>query len=195
MLLPIAICLFGQKVTGAVADYFPLTPGAHWTYVREFSGGRGELVQVAGQPIKIGKTLAVPVQPQVAGAVASYYAIGDNTVYLVAYDPQAPFVSPRPVLRVSNKAEKWSWDGVDNTMYIHMDCESTPVGLRKVLGEQREAVQLKIVASVSTTQVKWTVSQTAYYAKGVGLYEMQEVSEGQSKSKATLTLTGYSPHP
>ena len=193
MLLALAICVFGQKGAVDVAAYFPLDRGAKWTYMREANGSRGQFVQVAGAEKQIGADRAIPIEPQIPGVMPAFYALKNGAVYVVAYDYLVPLVPPRMVFRASAATEKWSWDAVEHTMYIHMDAESAPVGIRKVLGEDRDVIQVKMVAQVSATNSKWTETQIALYAKGIGLYEMQDESSGEMKSKVTLTLTSFEP--
>ena len=191
MLLALAICLVGQKAAGDAAAFFPLGAGTKWTYVREANGSRMEFIQTVGTERQISGNKATSIVPQIAGATEVYYTVKEPAVYVVAYDYKVPLIPARQVFSAGQ--QKWSWDGVEQTMYIHMDGESTPLGLRKVLGEDREVIQVKIVAQVNTTRGKWTETQIALYAKGIGLYDMQDESSGESKSKVTLTLTAFEP--
>jgi len=192
MLFALAICVVAQNPAIA-ADYFPLGQGTKWTYSREVNGARMEFTQAVGPDQKIGGDIATPIQPQIPGAMPVYYVVKDQAVYVAAYDYKVPLLPMRQVLSAAATPQKWIWEGLEQTLYIHMDGESTPLGPRKVLGQDRDAIQVRIVAQVSGTRGKWTETQTAYYAKGIGLYAMEDQSSGEGKTKITLTLTAFEP--
>lgn len=182
--------------TPQISDYFPLASGSKWTYAQTVNGSTEVLEYVAGPPTKVGKQNASPVS--VSGSKGTqgttYYYIENNTVQMVAYDPKSPLTDPRPILRVEAKPTNWVWDGVEGGVAVHMEAASALKGRRKVLGEVRDILELRIRATLGNRDLGWRIDQTGFYAKGLGLAEMQQEEVlNKQRTKLSLLLMKYEP--
>lgn len=170
-----------QSVAPQVGDYFPLVPGTRWTY-EERSGriaatSRDEVLE----PVDVGGRPAFPIRTTVEGRVVDtrYYRIEGDQVVIVAFDPKAPLEVPQPVLRVGSGRTQWAFAGripfMGGPVPLELSGTSVPRGRRKVLGEDREVIEVSIDANFENDANTRLISrQTAIYAKGVGLVEMTE---------------------
>lgn len=199
MIATLAALVLFQPVS--VEDYFPLTVGTKWHY--EIEG------QVSSSYVdEVVKTVTVNEKPSFAifskaGSTPigfSAYRVEGDTVYVVAYDERRALPTPQPVLKVADKPVEWSYDGmtqVESQMVkLQYKAASAPKGKRKVLGEERDVVEVRMDATIYELKdlITTRVSQTILYAKGVGMYEMTDTSDfGGQKSVRKVKLVRFEP--
>ena len=194
----ITLLLAATILPSTVGDYFPLVPGTKWTY--EEKVGRMASVQQDEvlAPVEIGDHLTYPIASSLNGAVFDtlYYRVDANTVWLVAHEPKQPLALPIPVLKAGDSRLKWEHIGptslADEPAPMTMKCESSPKGMRDVLGKRLEVIELRIDATVGGAGTAIRNTQTAIYAKGVGLVEMRgEGRVGKTTTKFERRLVKF----
>lgn len=177
-------------------DFFPLVPGTKWIY--EEQGGMMRLLYTdeVKEPVEVGGIRLTPVQTKQGDKVVEtvYYQVTPTAVAIGAYDMKALLSDPRPVFKVDGDRTTWEFSGttpfVRDQVPLFMRGEAKRNGKKKVLGEERETLMVKIDATVAAADgVTIKSKQTAYYAAGVGLYEMREEGTiGSQVSKRSMIL-------
>jgi hypothetical protein len=181
-------------------EFFPLVPGNVWHYD---DGGKPRSMQskdTVGQPTDIGGRKAIPVISTLAGVEAEviYYIDEGDTISIVAYQKGKPLEVPMPVLKVTDKTEKWDYVGetyfAGGKVPLRMKAESKKGRNRKVLGKDVETWESSYDATLGDGVTATTVKQRAVYARGIGLVEMtNEGRIGRNVHKRTLTLVRFEP--
>jgi hypothetical protein len=200
-MISILAALALSQSTSSVADYFPLQPGTKWD-CQETAGMMSFTTRhVVGDPVEIDGKQATPIISTHQGKefVRTYYRIEGDSVLIVAYDAKKPLGSPTPILKLGKGSVKWEFTGdsvmIHEPIGISMKGESSTPKKRSVLGQETEAIEVRlngILGSDAGTAVK--TNQVAYYAKGIGLVEMQsESTVGKTKSKTSLKLVRFEP--
>jgi hypothetical protein len=183
------------------AAFFPLTQGASWVYTDTVGVMAETHKETVGNTIEIGGAPATPIVTWIDGQVqgSTYYRVEGDTVWVVAFVQNAPLEQPYPVLKVGPRRTTWEHTGTTEfsgqTAPMKLKGSSRPVGKRKVLGTEREVVEVVVEAEIDPgagTPMK--SHQTALYARGVGLYEIKEkLSFGQEKAERKRVLQSFSP--
>jgi hypothetical protein len=186
--------------TSSVADFFPLVPGTTWEY-QEVAGFNARTYKdVVGEPVEVGGKMAYPVISMVDKKEDGrmYYMVEGNTLFLVAYDANKPLGSARPIVKFGPGTTKWEFEG--DTMFLSspaamkMKCQATLKGKKEIFGKEVEMLEVRFEGQLGEAGTSIRSNQVAYYAKGIGLYEMlSDNTIGQSKSKSSLKLLKFVP--
>lgn len=180
-----------------IAEFFPLNAGDVWEYTTEGAGGAMRVMNRVQPKRPVGDHEAYPVQMILQGQVmgTTYYAIKDNSVYVVAFDIKRPLLDPRRMLAVDDKPVKWDYQSVEDLMPLSVSNEATLRGKRKVLDREVEVLELKVEAVLGDPKdVHEKLIQTYLYGRGIGMFEMTEerrVSRNSYKRK--MKLAKYTP--
>jgi hypothetical protein len=183
MLLACAIAAVLTQ-TYNVGDYFPLTPGMKKTYESKSNKSIGKEVDTFGEPKLIDGVQAFPVTTTVNGVEngVAYYRLAGDTVFCVPVVTRPPNPDPFPILKVGAGKMKWEYLGNTSMMGSNypmtLRAESTPKGKRKVLGENREVLEVKytIVMGAGDGIVEIRQKMTTLFAKGLGIIEQSDES-------------------
>lgn len=194
-MLPLAIAtvLFARQGS-TISDYFPVAPNTRWTYSWDSNGLQDDLVFTALPPIKIGTTLCPEIQMSEAGMVTNFfYTVAATSLALVAIDPQQPFAQPRTLIQLGSTSGKWRYDFMQEGEPVNVDCSVREGIKRNVLGTERDSLCVTSAAVYGNkNQIK--ITQTAYYAKGIGLVEMDtDQRAGNKHTRITQTLVKFEP--
>jgi hypothetical protein len=166
----------------SAVDFFPMAPGMNWIY--ETTGdGAGMYRQSVGGAIDIEGTMMAPLNIIINNKVVqtTFYRVSLSGVSVLGSDPKAFLEKPQPVFQVDSKGTKWSFEGPspyegDKIERMRITGESKIVAPRTYLGEKRECLEVKSETKIGLSESSATViKQTAYYAKGLGLAELDEV--------------------
>ena len=198
--LCLAVSLMSPPATGA-GDYFPLVTGTKWTYREDSAFNPGDYVDEVKEPVEIGGQKCFPVETSLNKKLLEtvYYSEAADTIFIVAYDPKKPLEAPRPLFKAGASKTKWEYTGLTPFMGqpipIRVKGESTPRGIRKVLDREAECLEVRLEAQLGTDKEKFLVSkQTAIYAKGIGLVEMQEkATVARNTEERKLRLVEFTP--
>ena len=198
--LCLAVSLLSPSDAGA-GEYFPLVPGTKWTYREESAFMPGDYIDEVKEPVEIGGQKCFPVETRLDKKVLEtvYYAESGDTIFIVAYDPKKPLESPRPLFKAGASKMKWDYTGttpfMSNPIPIRVKGESVSKGIRKVLDREAECIEVRLEAQLGTEKEKFLISkQTAIYAKGIGLVEMQEkATVARNTEERKLRLVEFTP--
>jgi hypothetical protein len=190
---------FATVLPSGVEDYFPLQPGATWSYVEEGPAQSLSYVDTVLEATEVGGEPAIPVESRVAGKLdqTRYYRVIGDTVYLVAYDPKKPLKAPQPVLKAADRKVTWDFKGLvpffKDDVPLEFKASAAPKGRKKVLGEERECLELVLDAKMlGGPEMVIEIRQQALYAKGVGLVEMKQRQTIKGKAtESTIRLTSF----
>lgn len=184
--------------TASVADFFPLVPGTTWEYQEVAGFNSRNYKDVVGEPVEVAGKMAYPVVTIVDekedGRI--YYMIEGNTLYLVAYDAKKPLGSPRPIIKLGPGTTKWEFEGdtvfLNSPAAMKMKCQASLKGKKEVLGKEVEMLEVRFEGQLGEAGTSVRSNQVAYYAKGIGLYQMlSDNTIGQAKSKSSLRLLRF----
>ncbi|MFQ3587044.1 MAG: hypothetical protein SNJ76_05195 [Fimbriimonadaceae bacterium] len=199
----LAALAIAATLSSGAADFFPLAPGTRWVYqertdrqVNTYTDEVGAAVEIDGKP-------AFPVVSTQDGRRVDtiHYRVEGDTVLIVAYDPRRPLSNPRPVLKVGRGRTTWRWEGgtplLGADVPLKMSGSSQIVGRRDVLGVEREVLEVKLEGELQVLPDQTArISQTALYARGVGLFEMRSrQTSGSRRSESVLRLVSFRPAP
>lgn len=197
LLSAVAICLIAPGVSAA--DYFPLKTGMKWSY--EVSGDAVGAYEVqVTTPADINGTSTPQVLVMTQGKVTQhvFYGVDSSTVSVIGTDPKKPFSKPQPVFQIGDKPTKWDFTGDspyedDKGAMILISGSAKTIGTRDVLGTRRDCIEVKTETRIGYNQAASTLfKQTSVYAKGVGLIQVQEVSQsGRQTIKKNTKLTKF----
>lgn len=191
----IAALVLGCVVALDVAEFFPTKAGTEWKYEMLSTGSRVVSTTKAGAPVTIGDEQAIPFKTTVGGTLVEtiHYRLSTDTVYVVAYKAVEVFDEPRPILRVAEGGAKWDVDTSEDGLPLSLKNESTMRGRRKVLEQEVDVLELKVVAVLGEKATLSTeYKQTAIYGRGIGLVELTEERKVNKKVyKRTVKLTKY----
>lgn len=198
--LCLAVSLFSPGTAGA-GEYFPLIPGTKWTYREESAFMPGDYIDEVKEPVEIGGQKCYPVETRLDKKVLEtvYYAEAGDTLFIVAYDPKKPLEAPRPLFKAGTAKLKWEYTGttpfMNQPIPIRVKGESVSKGIRKVLDREVECIEVRLDAQLGTEKEKFLTSkQTAIYAKGIGLVEMQEkATVARNTEERKLRLVEFTP--
>ena len=182
-------------------DYFPLIPGTKWTYREESAFMLGDYIDEVKESVEIGgqKCFAVETSLEKKLLETVYYSEVGDTIFIVAYDPKKPLEAPRPLFKAGTSKTKWEYTGftpfMGQPIPIRVKGESIPKGIRKVLDREAECIEVRLEAQLGTDKEKFMISkQTAIYAKGIGLVEMQEkATVARNTEERKLRLVEFTP--
>lgn len=183
-------------IASEIAAFFPTAAGTSWTFETEAEGTKVTSKMTAGSPITVGDAEAVPFVTKVLSQTVEtiFYRVTEDSVLVVAYDPKAPFASPRPVLKYAEKGAVWTIETEEQGMPLKMSCTTAKRRSRKVLDQTVETLELKVDAVLGAGDLTMEMKQTAVYGRGVGLVEIQEERKvGKTKHKRSIRLVQYEP--
>ncbi len=194
MVLPLLLALTLRAQSQSVSDYFPVAPGTKWTFSQDSEGVKDEVVYTALAPVKVGRQMAVAMQQSENGSDTTlFYHVDDQSLLFVAIDPKDPFVEPRPLIRLNTPSNKWRFDYTQQTEPINVDAELQRIGKRGVLGTERD-VMMVILHVTMGNEGKLHITQTTYYAEGLGMYRMEMYQMlGNIHHSSTQTLIKFEP--
>lgn len=187
----------------AAEEFFPLVPGTKWHYQITGQGGGYTSRDSVGSPAEFGGKTAIPIESSTGSP--TYYRVEGDTVYLVGYSPKRPLETPIPILKITDRAEKWDYYGVTDFMGaaapLTMKARSQKGRKRKILGKEVETWESSYEGTLSHRPpdvdgpgTNTVVKQSAVYARGIGLVEMtNEGKVGKSSSKYTMRLVQFEP--
>lgn len=201
MLPTLAALALSLSPLQSASDFFPLEAGTKWVYQESRGRASAIVTDVAKAPVMVGGGLATPVETRIEGALAEtiYYRLTGDTAFIVAYDLKKPLETPRPAFRIASGKTTWEYQGVasiaDEQMPLRVTGTSEPKGKRKILGVERECVEVKLEASVGPEgQTPVITRQTVLYARGLGLVEMNAKSTmGRKTEETKLKLVEFVP--
>lgn len=183
------------------AAYFPLNSGSTWVYTDSVGKMSETHKETVGNTIEIGGQPATPIVTWVDGQVqgSTYYRVEGDTVWVVAFVQNAPLEQPYPVFKLGPRRVTWEHSGTTEfsgqAAPLKLKGSSRPVGKRKVLGTEREVVEVVVEAEIDPgAGAPMKSHQTSLYAAGVGLYEIKEKFVfGQEKAERKRVLQSFSP--
>ncbi|MEZ5162240.1 MAG: hypothetical protein R2688_00515 [Fimbriimonadaceae bacterium] len=194
-----ASTILGQEKS--VKDFFPVIPNSVWRYEESQKGKSSKTVveMKAGSPFHSGEEEVVPVTSTIYKATTTiYYKITSNEVVTMGYELDKFLDQPIPIIKLKDRGMSWKYVGetqlIGEMAPLTMDCSSRLIGKRKVLGEDREVLEVKYKAVIDAEigNMKIESQQTAFYADGIGLYEMKENGKvGRSSTERTMKLISY----
>ncbi len=180
-----ALCATSIGLTAG--DFFPLNEGRKSTY-EEKSISYSVTTDVVGKEETIGSQRGVQVTTWQNNKEIShaFYRVESDAVYLLAYSKQNPLPTPMPLFKLGTKRAVWEFGGVTGTKEgaegMKIKGESELKGLREVLGQKVEVLEVKITAEVGLGASKEIVEQIATYAKGIGLVELTSKTRVSKRS-------------
>ncbi|MEZ0327859.1 MAG: hypothetical protein ACAH95_18335 [Fimbriimonas sp.] len=187
-----AICATSIGLTAG--DFFPLTEGRKSTY-EEKSLTYSVTTDVVGKEEEIGRQKGIHVTTYQGAKDIShaFYRVDTDAVYLLAYAKENPLPTPMPLFKLGTKKTTWEFGGItgvkDGSEGMQIKGESELKGLKEVLGEKVEVLQVKITAEVGSGASKEIVEQQATYAKGIGLVELTSKTRiGKRSAESSLKL-------
>ncbi len=168
------------------ADYFFLTPGVSREYRTTIGKSTTVSVDVVGTMALVGEAEMIPVATKLQGVEAQkfFYQVKDGDVYIVADWDKKKIDPPIPVLKISESGTSWTWAGGDGLTF---DFSSKKGKIRNVFGKDLPTIEFKASGSEGEDDLARKVEQTAIYAKGVGMIEMNEITTTK-KSKMTRVV-------
>jgi len=197
MLLTCLIAMSAVAPPLTVGDFFPLTPGIKRSYTYHSEDRDMQQDDEIGAPVKIGGKQATPVVTHTLGQSSRVsYVVDGDTVFLVAQGDRT-LKTPVPIVKLGQPTVKWSYTqnapvslrkGV-----LNFTAEAKLVGKRRILGVDREILEVKTNGNSEKGDTVVRFTQTALYAAGVGLVEM--TTEGtviKETQKSKLTLVQFS---
>lgn len=161
----------------------------------------GSYVDEVKEPVEIGGQKCYPVETSLDKKLLEtvYYNEVGDTIFIVAYDPKKPLEAPRPLFKAGASKLKWDYAGLTPFMGspipIRVKGESVSKGIRKVLDRDVECIEVRLEAQLGSDKEKFLISkQTAIYAKGIGLVEMQEkATVARNTEERKLRLVEFTP--
>jgi hypothetical protein len=195
MLVSFAIALAAMSPAPSVSEYFPLVPGTVRTYDVQIDARKGSQSENTGRKVVIEGKELTPVTQVFRGTdlSTSYYGIENDTVLVLATSDKKLLNPPIPVLKVGSQAVKWEFE-MDSPILppqsLRVYAVSTPKGKRKVLGVERDVVEVRFdVETPKDAPMLFRSQQIAVYAAGVGLVDWDEVvTMAKLVQKKKLTL-------
>lgn len=184
------VCIAAAVIlqTPSVAEFFPLDVGIRWHY--RANGSSDITIDSVGKSIEIEGSPTTPILAQ--EKYPTYYRAQGDTVYKVADDPKKPISPNMPVLKIGKSIVKWRWDGYDEGMPLSIESQSFPPKERDVLGKKTTVVEVRTLATLGSPDSGMKFRQTSYYAKGVGLIEMnEELTVAKRTDKRGLKLIKF----
>jgi hypothetical protein len=182
-----------------VAEFYPLKPGIKWTYITS-PGSVESSDKVLQETTLVGK-LATPVLTTTRGQSVgeTFYRIEGDTVLVVAFGKDQILPDPHPIVRIPKDGKSLTWRYAGTSPFMRgsdsfeFTATSTLLGSKEVLGKQCEVLEVKMDATLAGNEdYRVKIKQTSRYAKGVGLYEMEEESTvGARKSNRTVKLVNF----
>lgn len=178
-------------------DYFPLIPGTRLVY-QEKSLMASETVDIVGKEVEIAGLMTTQVKTQQNGKEinSTYYRITESAVDIVSYNQETPLPAPLPLIRLPEEGKdkiSWSHSGAASS-----DAQAEPMsmqgtaqfkGEREFFGKKHRVLEVRIQAKVGGGKAGETITQTATYAKGIGLVELTSVTKvGRRDAKSELKL-------
>jgi len=195
MLLSCVIALSVAGSTPTVGDFSGLTPGCRRIYELREGKRVGQMVEEVGPSQKIGGKVVYPVTISSEGTVGSrtYFAIDGDTLNVMAISERVLLKSPMPVIKVGPGLVRWEFK--ENSPVspqanpVTVSAESSLKGKRRILGAERDVLEVKFTAESRPGDVPFKLSQTVLYAAGIGMVEFEmesTLSQTTVKSKRTL---------
>jgi len=193
-----------SPTASTVADYFPMNPGDEWTYEDRSENNVQRSEDLVESPILIKGRAATPISTRLDGAPAgiAYHAIDGDSVLIVAFDIKEPLEPPYPIIKCDeNRRGSWTYTGETSFMNekasLALKGSTKPGRQVELMGEKRDTIEVRLEAVISVPEMPRAGlknTQTAIYAKGIGLVEMKEVSEvGRRRQERTRKLVEYRP--
>lgn len=175
-----------QEAKNLAVDYFFLKPGVSRHYTSSSGGTEMQTVDTVGEMELLGKQVVYPIKTSVRSfeGEKNFYAIEGEAIYLYADWDGKRLDPPVPVLRVGEKEMKWSYKSGETSMTY----STKPGKNRTVFGKDLPTIDFTAAGSDGNDQFSTRVEQTAVYAKGVGMIEMNE-TRTTAKRKVTRTVT------
>ncbi|HZH98057.1 MAG TPA: hypothetical protein VEX38_03725 [Fimbriimonadaceae bacterium] len=180
----------------SIADYFPLATGTKWHYSSVIGNFSESVHEEALAPVEVAGALASPISSRTEQmrADTTLYRVDGNTVYLVGYDPKRPLDPPRPVLKWDGAKTSWTFNGIDEGLPLQIKAQVDRAGKRKILDRDMDVLELKMEAVLGDGKSGMRFKQQAFYARGIGLAEMNEEQKvGKKTTKRTLRLIKFEP--
>jgi len=195
MLLSCAIALSLAAPAPTVADFSGLTPGSVRVYDSREGSRTGESTEEIGQPVKVGGKTLVPITTKAEGVIGSrlYYAVEGDALSVMAVSESQLLQNPAQILKVGTGVVRWQYRQLSpvaaEATAMTVSAESSLKGKRRVLGKECEVVEVKYSAESAPGEVPFKLRQTALYAAGIGLIELESdwtVAKNASHSKKTI---------
>lgn len=183
------------------SDFFPLIPGTKWEYREETKFSSHTYLDEVLPAVEIGGRSAYPIQTSEDGKTLEtvFYRASTDVIEIVAYDEKKPLPSPRPLFKVGKGKSTWEYRGTtpfyEDLVPLEVKGESTAKGRRKLFGNDADCIEVKFEAQLMAAPgMVLKSNQTAIYAKGIGLVEMQEKTTVDRKSEERkLKLVSFTP--
>ena len=192
-IVALAILNSGQALA---TDYFPMEAGMKWTY--ETSGASyGLYAQEVGAAVEVEGKMRLPLIIKIGGKLVqtTFYDTTPNAIYVLGHDPKQLLAKPQPVFQVDAKGAKWEFEGPspyedDKESRIFIKGQSKDLGQKTVGAEKRDCIEVKSETRIGLNEKTATLfKQTAIYAKGIGLVELNEtVQAGKTTQQRKVKL-------
>lgn len=180
-------------------EFFPTAPGSRWVY--EDKQGRQTVVleDRAEDPIGPETDRLIPVSTfqENQRMETTYYRVEGDTVWLEGFDPKKRLDRPYPILKTSGSTTSWTFSGTTHFMQdpVPLTMRGTAKAVRdlKFQGKTLPGIEVRLEATLEVgADTTLRTVQVAKYAKGIGLIEMTETSDGlRNRQTRTRTLVEY----
>ncbi len=193
----IAAAIAAAILVGDVRDFFPLNVGTKWTYETVSTGPKLITFTSAEPEESVDGEPAIPLKTKVNGQVVEtlFYRAKEDALLMVAYQANKPLDEPRTILMLPKDVPaKWTYETVEDGLPLNVKCEAAFKGKRKVLEDQEaDVLELKLEAVLGDTgSIAMEFKQTATYARGIGMVEMNEERKVNKKLyKRRIRLTKF----
>lgn len=192
----IALAIAATIFAGDVRDFFPLTAGTKWTYETIASGPKVVSITEAVAPETVDGEPAIPLKTKIGGQVVEtlFYRAKEDSLFVVAYKASQPLDEPRTILMLPGAGPaKWTYETNEDGLPLKVSCEASMRGKRTFLEQEVDVVELKLDAVLGDTgSIAMQFKQTAIYARGIGMIEMNEERKVNKKVyKRRIRLTKF----
>ncbi len=194
----IALAIVATVLAADVRDFFPLTTGTKWTYETTANGPKVVTMTEAMPAETIDSEPATPLRTKIGGQVVEtlFYRAKEDSLFVVAYKATQPLDEPRTILMLPTSGPaKWSYETNEEGIPLKVSCEANLRGKRTVLDKEADVIELKLEATLGDAgSIAMEFKQTAIYARGIGMVEMNEERKVNKKvHKRRIRLTKFEP--
>jgi len=185
--------------TPPASDFFPTAPGSRWVY--EDKQGRQTVVleDRAEEPVGKGADQLFPIVTfqENQRMESTYYRIEGDTVWLAGFDPKKLLDRAYPILKSTDDKTNWTFTGTTHFMQdpVPITMKGTTKALKEVRFENQRVpgLEVRLEATIEAgPNMTLHTTQVATYAKGIGLIEMTETSDGmKNRQSRTRKLVEY----
>lgn len=222
MLTLIASVALQTSGAPTVTDFYPVTAGSSWVYEEEVKSDKrvfkNRITDKVSEHYELeGNTVYDLISSDSSGTISkTTYTVADNKIQFYFpsstkpsdKDGDPPVVVPKimyPVFLVAEKSESWSYFGMTpydgGAIPMSMDATSKRVGMRTVLGNKVECVEVTTMSELNLfsgtdfapkSGKGLTSKVVAIYARGIGLVELKEVRQlEKQKGEISRKLVSY----